>query len=183
MLINHQKGKVTLMDAKEFGTKLKEIRKEKKLTLLDLKERTGYSDSYLSQIENGYKDLPKPALIRKLAAGLDISHIYLMKLAGYSESYIDVENAHIRYDVNDSKNNTESLEKMRKIDVKLPCTEEIKMDNGEKTIKELSDDELRRRLFDFDDLLDMKIDLYYKNALLTEEKRKKVRTILELIFE
>jgi len=169
------------MDAKEFGAKLKEIRKEKKLTLLDLKTRTGYSDSYLSQIENGYKDLPKPALLRKLAAGLDISPIYLMKLAGYSDSYIDIENGHIKYEGNDSLNIEEPLNKKRKIDVKLPCTEE--MENGEQTIKELSDDELRRRLFDLHDLLNMKIDLYYKNGLLTDEKRKKVKTILELIFE
>lgn len=171
------------MDAKEFGTKLKEIRKEKKLTLLDLKERTGYSDSYLSQIENGYKDLPKPALIRKLAAGLDISHIYLLKLAGYSDSYIDFENGHIQYEGNDSENHAESLNKLRNIDVKLPCIEEIKMENGEQSIRELSDDELRRRLFDLHDLLDMNIDLHYKNALLTDEKRKKLRTMLELIFE
>lgn len=171
------------MDAKEFGAKLKEIRNEKKLTLLDLKKRTGYSDSYLSQIENGYKDLPKPALLRKLAAGLDVSHIYLMKLAGYSDSYIDVENGHIKYEGNDSPNIEEPLNKMRNIDVKLPCTEEKKVENGEYIIKELSDDELRRRLFDLHDLLNMNIDLYYKNGLLTDEKRIKVRTILELIFE
>ncbi|MGG3572377.1 hypothetical protein ABES25_01065 [Bacillus gobiensis] len=59
----------------------------------------------------------------------------------------------------------------------------MKTENGEQAIRELSDDELRRRLFDLHDLLNMKIDLYYKNEFLTDEKRKKVRTILELIFE
>jgi transcriptional regulator with XRE-family HTH domain len=171
------------MDAKEFGSKLKEIRKEKKLTLLDLKARTGYSDSYLSQIENGYKDLPKPALIRKLALGLDISHVYLMKLAGYSESYLDIENGFVSYEGNDPIKKEQFLNKMRTIDVNLPCTEEMKTGNEEQAIKELSDDELRRRLFDLHDLLNMNIDLYYKNSFLTDEKRKKVRTILELIFE
>ncbi|UTE72821.1 helix-turn-helix domain-containing protein [Rossellomorea marisflavi] len=167
------------MDAKEFGRKLKEIRKEKKITLLDLKAKTGYSDSYLSQIENGYKDLPKPALLRKLAIGLDVSPIYLMNLAGYSDSYIDME-----YDLVKSEgNNTKYLNEMRDINVTLPCTEEIKTEFGEPTIRELSDDELRRRVFDLHDLLNMEVDLYYKNASLTDEKRKKVRTILELIFE
>lgn len=170
------------MDAKEFGAKLKEIRKEKKITLLDLKARTGYSDSYLSQIENGYKDLPKPALLRKLAIGLDISHIYLMNLAGYSDSYIDVENGLLKHDGNDPVKDEKFLNKIRNIDVNLPCTEEMKTEYGKQTIRELSDDELRRRLFDLHDLLDMKIDLYYKNAFLTDEKRKKVKTILELIF-
>ncbi|WP_078593159.1 helix-turn-helix domain-containing protein [Evansella clarkii] len=171
------------MDAKEFGTKLKEIRKKKKLTLLDLKERTGYSDSYLSQIENGYKDLPKPALLRKLAIGLDISPVYLMKLAGYSESYIDVENGLVIYEGNEPVKDEKFLNKTRTIDVNLPCIEEVKTENREQSIRELSDDELRRRLFDLHDLLSMKIDLYYKNESLTDEKRKKVRTILELIFE
>ncbi|MEK4967645.1 helix-turn-helix transcriptional regulator [Cytobacillus sp. FSL R7-0696] len=171
------------MDAKEFGRKLKEIRKEKKITLLDLKVRTGYSDSYLSQIENGYKDLPKPALLRKLAIGLDVSPIYLMNLAGYSDSYIDLENGHGKYEGYNPLNVEKFLNEMRNIAVTLPCTEEIKTEYGEQSIRELTDDELRRRLFDLHDLLNMKIDLYYKNEFLTDEKRKKVRTILELIFE
>lgn len=171
------------MDAKEFGKKLKEIRKEKKITLLDLKARTGYSDSYLSQIENGYKDLPKPPLLRKLATGLDVSPIYLMNLAGYSDSYIDLENDRVKNEGNNPLKEEKFLNKMRNIDVKLPCTEEIKTESGEHTIKELSDDELRRRLFDLHDLLNMDVELYYKNASLTDEKRNKVRRIIELIFE
>lgn len=171
------------MDAKEFGAKLKEIRKEKNVTLLDLKARTGYSDSYLSQIENGKKGLPKPDLLRKLAVGLDISPIYLMNLAGYSDSYVDFENGLIKREDNKRVKDEKFLNKTRNIDVNLPSTEEIKIKNGEETIRELSDDELRRRLFDLHDLLNMEIDLYYKNTFLTDEKRKKVRTILELIFE
>ncbi|MCA1012827.1 helix-turn-helix domain-containing protein [Halobacillus halophilus] len=171
------------MDAKEFGAKLKELRKQKKITLLDLKARTGYSDSYLSQIENGYKDLPKPALLRKLAIGLDISPIYLMNLAGYSDSYIDVENGHVKPTGNEPFKDEKTLNERRNIEVSLPCTEENKKKHGENTIRELSDDELRRRLFDLHDLLNMKVDLYYKNASLTDEKRNKIKTMLELIFD
>ncbi|MGM0940806.1 MAG: helix-turn-helix domain-containing protein [Bacillota bacterium] len=171
------------MDPKEFGAKLKEIRKEKEITLLDLKARTSYSDSYLSQIENGKRGLPKPELLRKLAVGLDISSIYLMNLAGYSDSYIDVENGLIKREDNDQIKDEKFLNKTRNIDVNLPCTEEMKIKDGEQAIRELSDDELRRRLFDLHDLFNMKIDLYYKNEFLTDEKRKKIRTILELIFE
>ncbi|MCP3033145.1 helix-turn-helix domain-containing protein [Halobacillus sp. A1] len=171
------------MDAKEFGIKLKELRKEKKITLLDMKARTGYSDSYLSQIENGYKGLPKPALLRKLAIGLDISPIYLINLAGYSDSYIDVENGLVKYDGHNPIKDEKFSNEMRNIEINLPSTEEIKTEDGEQTIRELSDDELRRRLFDLNDLLNMKVELYYKNESLTDEKRKKVRTILELIFD
>ncbi|BAC12110.1 hypothetical conserved protein [Oceanobacillus iheyensis HTE831] len=171
------------MDAKEFGAKLKEIRKEKNITLIDLKARTGYSDSYLSQIENGYKGLPKPSLLRTLAVGLDISPIYLMNLAGYSASYVDFENGHIKREGIDRGRDEKLLNKTRNIEVNLPSTEEMKLENGEQTIKELSDDELRRRLFDLHDLLNMKIDLYYKNEFLTNEERKKIRSMLELILE
>ncbi|MGD6818692.1 helix-turn-helix domain-containing protein [Metabacillus sp. 84] len=162
------------MDAKEFGAKLKDIRKEKKLTLLDLKARTGYSDSYLSQIENGYKDLPKPPLLKKIAEGLDVSYIYLMNLAGYSDSYVGED---------DLFKEERFLNKRKNVNVKLPCTEELISPNGEQSIRELSDDELRRRLFDLSDLLNLKVDLYYKNAYLTDEKRRKVKLMLELILE
>lgn len=106
-----------------------------------------------------------------------------MKLAGYSESYLDVDNGLDRYEGAEPGKCEKYLNKLRTIDVSLPCIEEIKTENEEQVIRELSDDELRRRLFDLHDLLNMKIDLYYKNESLTDEKRKKVRTILELIFE
>ncbi|UOQ49421.1 hypothetical protein MUN88_04770 [Gracilibacillus caseinilyticus] len=107
-----------------------------------------------------------------------------MNLAGYSYSYIDVENGTVKLEKNEHQFKDEKfINKEKKIEVNLPCTEKMEVGNGEQTIKELSDDELRRRLFDLHDLLDMKIDLYYKNAFLTEEKRKKVRNILELFFE
>ena len=51
------------------------------------------------------------------------------------DSYIDVEDGHIQHEGNDSKNHAESLYKMRNIDVKLPCTEEMKMDNGENELR------------------------------------------------
>ena len=84
---------------------------------------------------------------------------------------------------NDPVKDEKFLNEMRNIEVNLPCTEEIKRNTESNTIRELSDDELRRRLFDLHDLLNMKIDLYYKNASLTDEKRNKIKTILELIFD
>lgn len=52
--------------------KIKEIREEKKLTLKDLSNRTGYSESILSQIENHFISPPLGALLN-IARGLEVS--------------------------------------------------------------------------------------------------------------
>lgn len=74
------------MNAKRFGNSLKEIRKkEKKMTLVDLEEETGFSNGYLSMIENGHKGIPPLETLKKLANGLDIPITRIMDIAGYSE--------------------------------------------------------------------------------------------------
>ena len=55
----------------EFGAILKQIRTEKKLTLLDLEVRTGINEGEISKIENGKKNFTFTTLV-KLAKGLDI---------------------------------------------------------------------------------------------------------------
>ncbi|MCI3028551.1 helix-turn-helix domain-containing protein [Desemzia sp. C1] len=52
-----------------FAEYLKEVRKNKKLTMIDLQKATGISQSYLSQLENG-KSLPSDKIIKKLSKGL-----------------------------------------------------------------------------------------------------------------
>lgn len=51
-----------------FGEKLTEIRSEKKLSMQELAEKSGISQSYISQIENG--KTPNSKLISKLSKGL-----------------------------------------------------------------------------------------------------------------
>ncbi len=53
-----------------FGLKVKELRKEKKLSFSELSQRTGMSVSYLNEIEKG-KKYPKQDKIEALAKGLD----------------------------------------------------------------------------------------------------------------
>lgn len=55
----------------QFGVILKQLRIEKKLTLLDLEVRTGVSEGDISRIENGKKNFTFTTLV-KLAKGLDI---------------------------------------------------------------------------------------------------------------
>ncbi|MGN7169299.1 helix-turn-helix domain-containing protein [Paenibacillus cellulositrophicus] len=71
--------------AKEFGNYLRNLRKNKGLTLIQLKEATSLSQPYLSQIENGLKGIPSPETLRKLAAPLGVPYEELLHYAGYLE--------------------------------------------------------------------------------------------------
>ncbi|WP_277587335.1 helix-turn-helix domain-containing protein [Psychrobacillus antarcticus] len=75
-----------------FGSELKKLRKNKKLTVRSLADLSGTSHSYLSQIENERVNPPKPDMIKKIAKGLSSSSSrfeyfeifdFLMKKAGY----------------------------------------------------------------------------------------------------
>lgn len=76
----------------EFSFYLKSIRKGRKMTLVELADKAGTSNSYLSQLENMKRNPPKPDLLKKLASALsngdeDTSkELYdnLMEKAGYS---------------------------------------------------------------------------------------------------
>lgn len=62
-----------------FGLKLKEIRNEKGVSYQELREKTGLSLSYLSEIENG-KKYPKGDKIMAIAKALDVSYDDLVSL-------------------------------------------------------------------------------------------------------
>lgn len=66
-----------------LGRYLKKIRKERKLTLRVVEEKTGISNAYLSQVENGKIARPSPSVLHKLTECYDISYEHLMKLAGH----------------------------------------------------------------------------------------------------
>lgn len=66
-----------------FGEELKKMRLEKGLSIRKLAELSGISHAYISQIENGKRDKPKPELLKKLSGPLNIPLIELMYNAGH----------------------------------------------------------------------------------------------------
>lgn len=56
-----------------IGEKLKKIRKAKKITLKQLEEITGISNSYISDLENGRRVNPSVEKLEKLAKALDVN--------------------------------------------------------------------------------------------------------------
>ena len=76
-----------------LGEKLRQLRKEKNLTLTQLSELTGISQPYLSQIESGKKNA-SAILLNKLSDALDIPYSVLIKLTG-KENFIDKYNQQV----------------------------------------------------------------------------------------
>lgn len=60
-----------------YGSRIREMRKKRGLTLKEVAEATGYTIGHISQIE---RDLKSPSLValRKIAACLDCSEVWLI---------------------------------------------------------------------------------------------------------
>ena len=67
----------------KIGDLLGKRRSELGLTLREVQDKTGVSNAYLSQIENGKVIQPTPATLEKLAKCFDISYQRLLELAGH----------------------------------------------------------------------------------------------------
>lgn len=86
------------MSSETLGEYIRRIRSEKKITLKELSATIGYSEAYISMVENEKKNNPSYEFLSSVAKGMAITdgdertkiHGKLMELAGYSEiNYID----------------------------------------------------------------------------------------------
>lgn len=68
-----------------FYQHLKDLRKLKGYTISEVADRSGVSPAYISQLENGTRNIPSPEIIQKLSEGLNVSYTELMGVAGYLE--------------------------------------------------------------------------------------------------
>jgi transcriptional regulator with XRE-family HTH domain len=66
-----------------FGIYLRDLRRARRLTLREVEERSGVSNSYLSQVENGHIRQPSPHVLQKLAEAYGVAYEHLMMRAGY----------------------------------------------------------------------------------------------------
>jgi transcriptional regulator with XRE-family HTH domain len=67
----------------DFGQYLRELRRVRRLTLREVEEQSGVSNSYLSQVEHGRIRQPSPHVLQKLAVAYDVPYERLMARAGY----------------------------------------------------------------------------------------------------
>lgn len=67
----------------DFGHYLRDLRRVRRLTLREVEEQSGVSNSYLSQVENGRIRQPSPHVLQKLAVAYEVPYESLMARAGY----------------------------------------------------------------------------------------------------
>jgi len=113
---------------KRLGEYIKGIRKERKLAVKSVAEKSGISKSYIDYIESGLRE-PSPEMLAKLAVTLDIPLDKLLEIQqqeslqkaavalAVSQSDLEKENADIRVVARAGKNNTdideEALKKVK----------------------------------------------------------------------
>lgn len=69
--------------AGDGSAKLKERRRELRLTLRDIESQSGVSNAYISQIESGKRPSPHPQILKKLASAYQFSIEEIMRIFGY----------------------------------------------------------------------------------------------------
>ncbi|MEX0381317.1 helix-turn-helix domain-containing protein [Leuconostoc sp. MS02] len=79
-----------MVTKEKFGSQIKKIREKKHFTVRQTALQGKFSSAYLSQIENGKKNIPKVATLYKIATGLRISNDDILALAGIT--HIDNSN-------------------------------------------------------------------------------------------
>jgi SOS regulatory protein LexA len=155
---------------KEFGAYLKKLRKEKGLTIRQLEEKSGVSNAYLSQLENGKRGLPSPDILKKIHEPLEVGYDELMEKAGYisAETRMDLLPETIStMDSFDALN--ELIENAFEVYVKSVTDEEGKLKNTFKEYLLSQSPDLSEK--ELDDLIhDPKINQKVYNHLTMEEK-------------
>ncbi|MBH0228832.1 helix-turn-helix domain-containing protein [Halobacillus yeomjeoni] len=135
-----------------FGDSIKKIRIEKGLTMREVERRSGISQAYLSQIENGKRSTPKYDTVIKLSKGLGVNPVKLLIKAGYGQEAKELD-----FMVHNSKK--QANQDIRKFDVS-GC--------NSTNLSEL--------------LCSNRKDIYFKKHLLTSEEKKKIIKIIETII-
>ena len=69
----------------KFGTFIRNLRKEKGMTLKQVESAAKVSNAYISQIERGIRNPPHPDILKRLATAYDVTHRELLVAAGYLE--------------------------------------------------------------------------------------------------
>lgn len=174
-----------------FGDFIKAKREEKGLKMREVERKTGISQAYLSQIESGKRSTPKPDIIKKLAEGLVEDYSYLMYKAGYLdvkfEGDTNLTEAEIEKRIKFlTESHIEKLELLNKNDevtitssINLPINIEYQDVNGEMMVRSTKNDDV----FNIYYLLQMDVELYYKDKPLNVQEKKKIIKMLNALLE
>src|SRR3972149_3210870 len=114
------------MEKREFGSSLRNLRKQAGLSQRDLAEKVGIDFSYLSKIENGVMSPPSQEVILRLAEVLDADRDELLTLAG-----------RVPFDIAQILKNLDVLQSLREGSPEKKPGSVSKMDTFGKRLREL----------------------------------------------
>lgn len=173
----------------EFGLYLKNIRKQKKLTVRQLDLYSGVSHSYISQLERGVKGIPSPDILKKLSKPLGVDYEELMRVSGYIKEETETMKllnklitnllAGTEYDKNIANNLT--LEE--KIEILITLTESsgnMSIDKSEEGIREIRFGSNSVEITDPDSI--DQLNLSYEGMGLTRGEKLEFLAIAKAIF-
>lgn len=147
----------------QFGEYIKNVRKQKKLTLREAAELCGISHPYLSQLETGRNTNPTSQVIEKLSNGLGIPNGTLYILVGHlKDSFKEIQN--------------ETEKKISLIAPKNINIPDQKYGTGNGTTY----DTIEGHFFDLFFLLHMDKELYFNGKQISEEDKKKILKLIEI---
>lgn len=162
----------------ELGRFIKQLRVKKDLTLTELAEKTGMSQSYLSQVENAKKGIPSPDALKKLSEPLEVPHKILLFAAGYLDeedlsrtdyetgffSFVDIKSEKIYEGTGafDEKEKRKELQLLKRI-------ERMEIENEDLSYELLH-------------VLGGDIPAYYNGHKLEEQDKQRVIDMLALLF-
>lgn len=122
----------------EFGTYLRKLRENRKMSINQLALYSGVSAPQISRVETGSRGVPKPETIKKLALALNVDYENLMQVAGYTNATKSPFKNLKDFIKNISLNENEFLDKIKpdidNILDKLQETHNIKIDPTPKDI-------------------------------------------------
>lgn len=144
-----------------LGNLLKTRRKEKKLTLVQLADKLELTHGYLSNVENGNRN-PSPEVLKKLSKTLELDYSKLLHEAGYEELHKAVLLANTFEDFKDDFDVSDMFLRMTALE------EALDIENFLRQESHLLESE--------------NIQPKYKGHLLTEQDRKRILTMLEVLF-
>ena len=144
-----------------LGNLLKNRRKEKKLTLVQLADKLELTHGYLSNVENGNRN-PSPEVLKKLSVALDIEYTELLHEAGYEELHKAARLVQAFDDFKDELDVSDTYLRMSALEEAIDIENFLRQES---------------HLLQSENVLP-----YYKGHLLTEQDRKRILTMLEVLF-
>lgn len=145
-----------------IGWYVKEKRIKKGISARELSRRSGISQPYLSQLENGKNKNPSVDVLNKLAKGLGITNSTLMMIAGY-------------IDDGDMKTLDDAEEILKSMKNFSPSTPEEIQESMQQQQKELTRD--------LDEILTDSYFVKFKGKLLDQKDKQKILTLIETILD